>query len=362
MKILVLQGSPRPKGFTQMVLERFLAGVASKGAEYEVIPLASKKIEPCRGCYNCWFNTPGVCIHKDEMPEILEKLKSSDVWVWATPLYHFGMTAYTKLCLERTLPLVLPFMIESDGITTHPYRFPDQKAKKMVLISVCGFPEVEHFSALVENFRLLSRMGRRELAGVLLRPGAESMRFIEKLGKKGEDVLNGFYRAGQEIVEKGRISQEVEEIVRQEWTKNRRGFQDQANLFMTIRLEHGERTRRGEEKRPFEEAIKEDIRILLGGMAVSFKREAAGDLEATIQFDVTGKQPGRWYYQIKDGYCAFKEGKLDHPTLTIHTPSEVWLAISKGELDGAKAFMEKKYTAKGDLNLLMRFQSLFGPM
>ncbi|MDI6756207.1 MAG: NAD(P)H-dependent oxidoreductase [Thermodesulfobacteriota bacterium] len=360
MKILALQGSPRPKKYTQMVLEKFLEGAVSKGAKFEIIHLANKRIHPCIGCYTCWYKTPGVCIHKDDMPELLEKLKSCDVEVWATPLYHYGMTAYMKLFLERTLPLVQPYLTEIEGVTTHPSRYPGKRADKMVLISVCGFPEVGHFDALVENFRLLARAGRRKLAGVLLRPGAESMLFIEKLGKKGEEVLHGFYRAGQEIVEKGEVSKKVEEIVSQEWTKNRRGFQEQANLFWKIRLEFEERALRGEENRPFEEAIKEDIRILLGGMAVSFRGEAAGDLRAMIQFDVTGRQAGQWYFEIADGYCAFGEGKLDHPTLIIHTPSEVWVAISKGELDGAQAFMEKKYSAEGDLSLLLRLNSLFG--
>jgi len=362
MKILALQGSPRPKKYTQMVLEKFLEGAANKGAEWEIIHLANKKIHPCIGCYTCWYKTPGVCVHKDDMPELLGKLKSCDVEVYATPLYTFGMTSFMKLFLERRLPLIQPYLIESEGVTTHPSRYPEKRAEKIVLISVCGFPEVSHFDALVENFRLIARAGRRKLAGVLLRPGAESMLFLEKLGKKGEEVLQGFYRAGQEIVEKGEVSKEVEEIVSQEWTKNRRGFQEQANLFWKIRMEFEERASRGQENRPFEEVIKEDIRILLGGMAVIFKPEVAGDLKATIQFDVIGKQPGQWYYEIADRYCAFKEGKLDHPTLTIHTSSEIWLAISKGELDGAKAFMEKKYTVEGDLGLLMRLKSLFGPM
>lgn len=363
MKILALLGSPRPKKFTQMVLEKFLEGAASKGAEFEVIPLAKKNIKPCLGCYTCWYKTPGVCIHKDDdMPQLLQKLKACDLEVYATPLYHFAMTAYLKLFLERTLPLVEPYLIESGGVTTHPQRFSGKGAKKMVLISVCGFPEWNHFAALVENFRLLSRASGKNLAGILLRPGAESMLFIDRLGKKGEAVLQGFYQAGQEIVEKGAVSKEVEEIVRQEWTENRRGFQEQANLFWTIRLEHAEHARRGEEKRPFEEAIREDIRMILGGMAASFNRQAAGDLQATIQFHVSGKQPGQWYYEIQGGSCAFKEGQVDHPTLTFHTPSEVWLAISKGELDGARAFMEKKYTAEGDLNLLLRFKNLFAPM
>ena len=47
-------------------------------------------------------------------------------------------------------------------------------------------------------------------------------------------------------------------------------------------------------------------------------------------------------------------------TLTIQTPSEVWLAIANKELDGQQAFMEGKYTATGDMSLLMRMRSLFG--
>jgi multimeric flavodoxin WrbA/putative sterol carrier protein len=360
MKILALQGSPRPKKYTQVVLERFLKGAGSKGAECETVHLASQKIHPCIGCYSCWYKNPGVCIHRDDGPELLEKLRVCDVEVWATPLYHYGMTAYMKIFLERTLPLVEPFLIESEGVTRHPPRFPGRKGKKMILISVCGFPEEDHFAALVENFRLLAKSSGRELAGILLRPGSESLLAPEWLGKKGEEVLQGFYRAGEELVEKGRVSGEVEELVRQPWTKNRQGFQEQANVFWRVRIEHAERSRRGEDQRPFEEAVREDMRILLGGMAVRWRREMARDLEAAIQFEVSGKQPGQWYLDIREGTCTLKDGKVNHPTLTIRTPSEVWAAIALGRMEGAQAFMEKKYTAEGDLSLLMQFKTLFG--
>ncbi len=359
MKILALQGSPRKK-YTQMVLDKFLEGATSRGAECETIHLAAKKIRPCIGCYTCWYKTPGVCIHKDDAPELLEKLKVCDVEVWATPLYHYGMISYMKTFMERTLPLVQPFLEEHEGVTAHPPRFPRERPRKMVLISVCGFPEPSHFEALVANFRLLAHSGRAELAGVLLRPGSEALIVADWLGKKAEQVFQGFYRAGREIVEKGKVSPEVEEIVRQEWSKNRKGVYEQANLFWTIRMEHAAKTERGEETRPFEEAYRADIRIVLSGMAVSFKREAYPDLQAVIQFDVTGKQPGQWYYTIQGGKCAVQEGKADRPTLTIHTPSEVWLAIAKRELAGAKAFMEKRYTVEGDIALFMKFKDLFG--
>jgi putative sterol carrier protein len=95
-------------------------------------------------------------------------------------------------------------------------------------------------------------------------------------------------------------------------------------------------------------------------MAMIFNAQAAGDLEATIQFEVIGKQPGNWYFLIEDGRCTLKEGKVDSPTLTIKTPSEIWLAIANKEMDGQQAFMEGEYTGQGDMGLLMRMKSLFG--
>ena len=102
------------------------------------------------------------------------------------------------------------------------------------------------------------------------------------------------------------------------------------------------------------------MRLLLRGMAATFNGQAAGNLKAIIQFEVTGKQTGRWFLSIENGTCTYHEGKADAPTLTIMTPSEVWLAVANREMDGQQAFMEGKYTAQGDMGLLMRMKSLFG--
>jgi len=94
-------------------------------------------------------------------------------------------------------------------------------------------------------------------------------------------------------------------------------------------------------------------------MALVFDAQAAGDLKAVAQFDVSGDEPGPYYLRIAEGKCAAFEGVHPKPTLTIHTPSEVWLAISRGKLDGAQAMMSGKYTIEGDLGLLIRFNQLF---
>ena len=213
MKILALQGSPRPAGYTQMVLDPFLEGARSRGAETETILLAKQKIRPCIGCYTRWYKTPGICIHKnDDMPALLEKLKDCDVAVYATPLYYFSMISYMKVFSERMMPLILPQLVELNGETGHPHRDPDAGPDRIVLLSVCGFPEISHFDALVAPFRLLTRYGKPSLAGVLPRPGSESMLFMDKLGKKGKAVMEGFFRAGREIVDLERVSPETEAV------------------------------------------------------------------------------------------------------------------------------------------------------
>lgn len=358
MKILAIQGSPRRNKYTQLVLNRLLEGASVEGAACETIHLADKKIRPCKGCYTCWIRTPGKCVHDDDMPDLLERMKECDVEVYATPLYIYGMTGLMKNFMDRRIPAVLPYLEDSGGVTVHPPRYP--RADRIVLVSVCGMPELELFDALVSHFRLIAHSQQRRLAGVLLRPGSESLLFLDWMGDKGKAVLEGFYQAGRELVLQGSVSPETEAVCSQDWTKNRRGFQDQGNRFWNLRIEHERKLREGKAGRSFEETAKNDIRLLLGGMAVRFRHDAFADLTAAIQFSFTGEQPGDWHFDIRGGYCAFREGKAERPALILRSPSEVWLAIARKELDGGRAFAEGKYTAEGDLALLVRMKEIFG--
>ncbi len=101
------------------------------------------------------------------------------------------------------------------------------------------------------------------------------------------------------------------------------------------------------------------FRDLIAGMTSAFDFSVAGNLVATIQFHATGEEPGNYYLHIENGKCTFNEGVAKSPTVTIHTPSEVWIAINKGEMDGAQAFMQGKFRVEGDFGLLMKMRELF---
>jgi len=100
-------------------------------------------------------------------------------------------------------------------------------------------------------------------------------------------------------------------------------------------------------------------REIIAGMPSAFNAEAAGDMVADIQFRVSGEEPGDYYLHIEGGTCTFHEGTCETPKLTIHTPSDVWVAISNGEMDGQQAFMQGKYRVEGDFGLLMKLNDLF---
>ena len=98
---------------------------------------------------------------------------------------------------------------------------------------------------------------------------------------------------------------------------------------------------------------------IIAGMPTGFDAEAAGDLTAEIQFDVSGQEPGSYCLHVENGICTFSEGQSLSPALTIHTPSEVWLAVSRGETDGQAALMRGEYSVEGDYSLLLTLNDIF---
>lgn len=95
------------------------------------------------------------------------------------------------------------------------------------------------------------------------------------------------------------------------------------------------------------------------GMPMVFDAEAAADARATIQFRVSGADGGDFWLRVADGVCESFEGTTPSPDLTIKTPSDVWLRITRHELDGAQALLDQRYTVEGDSSILLRFGEWF---
>lgn len=357
----VVFGSPRnKKGFTFKSLDWFLDGIRAEGITPEIHFLNKYKIRPCTGCFSCWTKTPGVCIQKDDMTVLNEKLEGADLIIYAQPLYIFSVPGITKNFLDRRIPLLKPFLIEnSDGSTRHPHRGKGNNCRRMLIFSVCGFPEVDHFDGLIKMFRLMSRSGQTPIIGEILRPSSESMRFGERTGGSYQRIMDAFFEAGRQVVTRGYVSSDMEQAISQPIMPTVQGFRQIGNRFWNTWIRYEEEKKAGKEVPQFEEYLQADMGMFFGGMASIYNPAKAGDFEGIFQFDITGDQTGKCYLEIKDQQCTFNEGEAEKPDIIIHTPWDVWLSISKGEISGQDALMQGKYTVDGDLGLMLKMQEIF---
>ncbi len=101
-KVLILSGSPRKGGNSDILCDEFMKGATERGNIVEKIRVSEKNIKPCSACYFCRDNG-GKCVHKDDMAEILQKMIDADVLVLASPVYFYSVDAQLKALIDRTV-------------------------------------------------------------------------------------------------------------------------------------------------------------------------------------------------------------------------------------------------------------------
>jgi len=88
--------------------------------------------------------------------------------------------------------------------------------------------------------------------------------------------------------------------------------------------------------------------------------EKAGTTNATIAFDLSGAEGGKWWVHIHDGQAESGKGDpATTPNLTLLADSGDWVKIMTGKLDGTAAFMQGKLKIKGDMGLAIKMPTMF---
>ena len=98
--VLIISGSPRVNGNSEMLCDAFASGAKSAGCAVEKISLAGKKLGFCTACHACHA---GECPQKDDAPGIIRKMLQADIIVLATPVYFFTMCAQLKALIDRSV-------------------------------------------------------------------------------------------------------------------------------------------------------------------------------------------------------------------------------------------------------------------
>ena len=160
MKILVLNGSPkRDRSDTMHITRAFLDGMNEAAPqEITLVHVIDKHIEYCTGCFACMRS--GVCIHEDDMQELLQEILTSDLLLFSFPLYAYGMPAHLKALLDRTLPLSSMAMQKVGDRYAHVGQA-DVSRLRYLMICGCGFPNSrQNFEPAVAQFKLCFRHHR----------------------------------------------------------------------------------------------------------------------------------------------------------------------------------------------------------
>ena len=98
-EILVILGGGRPKVNTRQLVDSFAQGAADAGHHVEVISLNRMEVKGCIGCNACRYGKP--CVQKDDFNEIIPKIKTADLMVFASPLLFWTISSKLKAFIER---------------------------------------------------------------------------------------------------------------------------------------------------------------------------------------------------------------------------------------------------------------------
>lgn len=97
--VLLLSGSPRPNGNCAQVIEECAKVIQDCGLETEVFSLAGRKVESCTACYRC--KEEGFCILEDGLDELIEKVRESEGFIVASPVYFGTARGDVMAALQR---------------------------------------------------------------------------------------------------------------------------------------------------------------------------------------------------------------------------------------------------------------------
>jgi putative NADPH-quinone reductase len=131
MKILILNGSPRKRGFISGMLDIMCEEAKKLGGQVEIVRTNDLNIKPCMGCMAC--RSKGACIlPEDDSVSVLRKIQDSDAIILGAPCYWGNIPGQMKVLFDRMVY----------GMMRDTPRFPEplMKGKKCILLSSCTTP------------------------------------------------------------------------------------------------------------------------------------------------------------------------------------------------------------------------------
>ena len=145
MKIVSIMASPRSKGNSEAIADKFLETAKSLGAEIQVFHLRKRKYQGCIACMGCKTKHEQ-CVLVDDLTEILDAVRTTDILIMATPVYYGDIPSQLKAFVDRTFCYLLPDF----HTNPNPSRLPGEK--KLLMILTQGHPSKDQFKDIFPRY------------------------------------------------------------------------------------------------------------------------------------------------------------------------------------------------------------------
>ena len=189
VRVLGLFGSPRRGGNTEILLEEVLRGAEKEGAKVERLYLSDFTITPCKECHGC--DETGNCVILDDMEKIYPKLLEADVVILASPIFFYGVTAWTKALIDRSQALwVRKYLLKEPSLGK------EGKKRKGFFISLGATKGQKVFEGSILTVKYFFDTFNADYAGDLLFRGVEAKGDI----LKHPEALQQAFEAGRRLV------------------------------------------------------------------------------------------------------------------------------------------------------------------
>lgn len=102
MKVLLVNGSPHPKGCTNRALEEIAKEIYKQDIETEIFHIGTEPIRGCIGCGMCRKNKLGRCIFgEDSVNVFLKKMEEADALIVGSPVHYAAACGGITSFLDR---------------------------------------------------------------------------------------------------------------------------------------------------------------------------------------------------------------------------------------------------------------------
>lgn len=134
MKITIMNGAAKtafPQEYQSLVDLNNALGGENEISQFDIKDL---DIKPCTGCWTCWVNDPGMCIHKDDMVGIYKSVNQSDILLIVSDIKAGFIDSDVKKTVERQFALLLPYMTNVNDEFHHIPRYNHQPKIGLVIV------------------------------------------------------------------------------------------------------------------------------------------------------------------------------------------------------------------------------------